>query len=303
MKDVQWHRELKDAQRSAQWFEARKCRITGSRAGAILGLNPESSRDEVMREMVREYHGAEREFVDNIVTRWGKDHEKEALRALKYHTGSKIVEAGIFVRGWYGASPDGFIDINGVTYNVEVKCPFGLRNQESPVFKDVTPQEQAHYYAQIHLEMKASGTGATVFWQWTPKGSSGLVIKRDNLFIAHMMPKLYEFYIELLKEIEKPDEHLAPKRAVISTNESFKLTSELAELQDSQDRIAEQIKSVKQRLIELAQDKSAIVGGINVTKIENQGLISWQKVANDVMPEDFDIDKYRGKPSTTWRIG
>lgn len=303
MKDVQWQRALSDAQRSAEWFEQRKNRITGSRAGAILGLNPNKSRDDVMREMVREYHGAESEFTGNIATRWGNDHEDEAVRALKYHAGSKVVEAGIFVRGWYGASPDGFIEINETTYNVEVKCPFGIRNEEPPVFKDISSQEQAHYYAQIQLEMKSAGTSATVFWQWTPKGTSGRVVKRDHRFIARMMPILHQFYLDLQKEIEKPEEHLAPKRAVVATNEAFSLTSQLAELQDSQDRIAEQIKSVKQRLIELADDRSATVGGINVTKVESEGRVSWQKVAKEVMPDDFDVEKYRGKATTTWRIG
>ena len=303
MKDVQWQRAMQDAQRSAEWFEQRKNRITGSRAGAIMGLNPNKTRDDVMREMVREHHGAESEFQGNIATRWGNDHEDEAVRALDYYTGSKVVEAGIFARGWFGASPDGFIELKGQSFNVEVKCPFGIRNQEPPVFKGISAQEQAHYYAQIQLEMKAAGTSATVFWQWTPKGKEGKVVKRDHRFIARMMPILYQFYLELQEEIAKPDEHLAPKRAVVSTNEAFSLTTELAELQDSQDLINERIKAVKQRMIELAQDKSATVGGINVTKVESDGKVSWQKVAKAVMPDNFDVEKYRGKPSTTWRIG
>lgn len=303
MTDIQWQRAMSDAQRSANWFEARKCRITGSRAGAILGLNPHKTRGDVMREMVREYHGAESEFTGNIATRWGSDHEDMATAALGWYAGEKVREAGIFVRGWYGASPDGFININGVTYNVEIKCPFGIRNQEPPQFKDITPQEQAHYYAQIQLEMKATGTAATVFWQWTPNGKNGKVVKRDHRFIARMMPILRAFYEELLEEIERPDEHLAPKRAVVSTNEAFLLAKELAELQDSQDRINEQVKNVKEKMIALAGDKNATVGGVNITKVEKQGAVSWSKVAKAIMPADFDTEPYRGKPSVSWRIG
>lgn len=45
-------------QRSEEWFEARKNRITASAVGAILGNAPYATRDDVMRRMVREYHGA-----------------------------------------------------------------------------------------------------------------------------------------------------------------------------------------------------------------------------------------------------
>lgn len=303
MKDVQWQRAMDDAQRSAEWFEARKGRVTGSRAGAILGLNPSKTRDDVMREMVREYHGAESEFTGNIATQWGSDNEPVATRALEYKCDERVKEAGLFVRGWYAASPDGFIGINGETYNVEIKAPFGIRNQNPPQFKGIGPQEQAHYYTQIQLEMKASGTRATVFWQWTPNGNKGVVVKRDHRFIARMMHVLHAFHEELMEEVKKPDEHLQPKRKVISTNEAFNLAKELAELQDSKDLIESRIGRIKDQMIAMAKDKNATVGGVNITKVERQGSVSWAKVAKIVLPEGFDIEPYRGKPSTTWRIG
>jgi len=55
-------------QRSPQWFKAREGRVTGSSVGAILGLSPFMAPDDVMRRMVREYHGAEAEFQGNSAT-------------------------------------------------------------------------------------------------------------------------------------------------------------------------------------------------------------------------------------------
>lgn len=40
--------------RSEEWFEARKGLATGSSVGAILGLDQNRSRDDVLRAMVRE---------------------------------------------------------------------------------------------------------------------------------------------------------------------------------------------------------------------------------------------------------
>ena len=54
-------------QRSPEWFAQRKGRVTGSVAGAILGLNAHQSPDAILRRMVREYHGLESEFTGNIV--------------------------------------------------------------------------------------------------------------------------------------------------------------------------------------------------------------------------------------------
>ena len=48
-------------QRTSEWFAQRKGKITGSIAGAILGLSPHLTRDAVMRRMVRDWHGAEKE--------------------------------------------------------------------------------------------------------------------------------------------------------------------------------------------------------------------------------------------------
>ena len=47
------------AQRSTEWHEQRKGRVTGSVAGAILGLNPFMSPEQALRRMVRDYHNVE----------------------------------------------------------------------------------------------------------------------------------------------------------------------------------------------------------------------------------------------------
>ena len=60
-----------EVQRSKEWFEKRKGLITGSSVGAILGVNPWRTPADVMRSMVREYHGAESEFKGNIATEYG----------------------------------------------------------------------------------------------------------------------------------------------------------------------------------------------------------------------------------------
>ena len=81
-------------QRTEEWFEARKLRLTGSRIGAILGLSPWQTPDDVLRAMVREYHGAPSEFVDNPAVQHGRDNEQRAVLWFMRETGLHVGPCG-----------------------------------------------------------------------------------------------------------------------------------------------------------------------------------------------------------------
>ena len=66
-------------QRTPEWHEQRKGLITASNVGAILGLDPYRKPDDVMRQMVRDWHGAEREFAGNAATEWATFNEETAF--------------------------------------------------------------------------------------------------------------------------------------------------------------------------------------------------------------------------------
>ena len=81
-------------QRSQQWHEARKSKITGSVSGAILSLNPYMAPEAVMRRLVRDFHGQESEFTGNIATEYGQNHEPLALLGYINKTGNAVDEVG-----------------------------------------------------------------------------------------------------------------------------------------------------------------------------------------------------------------
>src|SRR5699024_1540390 len=138
-----------------EWFSARKGRLTGSRVGAALGVNPYKTPDALIREMVREIKGAPAEFAGNVATRWGNEHEPLVMLDYMSESGDTVEECGLIVHpehDWLAASPDGFVGADGV---VEFKAPFGLRNDDNPTFK--TLAEQPHYAAQVQMELHCSG--------------------------------------------------------------------------------------------------------------------------------------------------
>lgn len=281
-------------QRSAEWFEARKGRVTGSVAGAILGLAPYMTRDEVMRSMVRAHHGAEREFVGNVATEYGQRNEPTAIQELGMYYDISVEECGFFTyEDWLGASPDGLVSIDAI---VEVKCPYGKR--DSKEFKPLS--EQPHYYAQIQIELLCTGRKICHFFQWSPVGQEIEEVHADQVWIEENLPKLRAFYDEYLVEINNPD-YLAPLRKELYGPKASALLEEYDDLTDAIERATERRKEVLAELVKAAKERDAIINGRKLTLVRKEGAISYAKAIKELAP-DADLEKWRGKASEYWRL-
>lgn len=287
-------------QRSEEWFNARKGCVTGSSVGAILGLDPNRTRDDVLRDMVRAYHGAPREFQGNIATQWGVTHEDEASDDFCHATGAEVVKASFCIHSnirWLGASPDGFVGDDAV---LEIKCPFGLRDKEPPVpFK--TALEQPHYYAQMQVQMYVTDRTMCYFWQWTPHDSKLETVEYDSNYVAEIYPKLEAFYQEYLDAIDDPDVHLEEKRAVIDTPRALQMIAEYDDLVNAIERAEERKKELLADIVKMAGEKNAVFGGRKLTKVEKKGSISYAQ-AIKVLAPGANLEPWRGKASSYWML-
>ena len=270
--------------------------VSGSRVGAILGLNPWQSREDVLRAMVREYHKAPSEFEGNVATNHGQAHEEEAILDFELETGKTVVETGFHTyEDWAGASPDGLVDDEAI---LEAKCPYGKRNDNPPVFK--TAQEQAHYLAQMQWEMLCADRHKAYFWQWTPHGQELQMVDRDVTWLNENIPVLRQFHAFYLSELDNP-EHLEPLRKEVNTDGVRKLLDEYDQLKEAQELAEERQKEVLAELVGAAKDNNALLWGRKLTKVEKAGSISYAKAIKDLCP-DADLDKYRGKSSSYWKL-
>jgi len=132
-------------QGTQEWLDARKGLITGSRVGAIIGVNPYSKPEDVMREMVRQHFGLPAEFHGNEATQFGHDHEPIALQDYEVFTGNDVERVGLITcpdMPYLAVSPDGLI---GSSAGLEIKCPF------SGVLSSI--KDKPHYYAQVCLSL------------------------------------------------------------------------------------------------------------------------------------------------------
>lgn len=280
-----------ETQRTESWHQKRIGRITGSRAGAILGLSPWQTREGVMREMVRQYHGAESEFSGNIATSHGNANEDTAIRMFELETGLTVEETGFHeYEDWAGASPDGLTSDGGV---LEVKVPFkGIRK---------TLSEQPQYMAQIQMEMLATGRKKAHFWQWQVDGKhTHEIVRSDEHWLSEAIPVLKEFHAEYLKELDNPI-YLEPLRVEINTNRSKMLIDEYMQLKEAKENAEERLKEVQAEIVELTGGKNALIYGHKVTKVEKDGSVSYAKVVKQHLP-DLDLGPFKGKPSEYWKI-
>jgi len=282
-------------QRTPEWFESRKGRLTASMAGAAIGLAPYQSKDDALRALVRSMNGMESEFKGNIATEWGNNNEAMALTAYEIETGNKVEPAGfVQFEDWTGVSPDGYIADDGL---IEIKCPFGIRKDFEPKFKPL--DEQPHYYAQIQVQLFVTGREWCDFWQWTPHGSKLETVKYDGAWINENLPRLKAFWWKARKS--DPADFEGPARKVIDTPEAEKLIAEYDELSEAIDNASARKKDIVARLVDMAGGKDAKVAGRNLTLVKRKGAVSYGKVVKDLLP-DVDLEKYRGKDSESWQV-
>lgn len=281
-------------QRSEEWFKQRVGKITGSRVGAILGLSPFSKPKDVMRQMVRDYHGAESEFQGNIATNYGAANEPAATFDFELETGLNVIETGFHVsqdHEWLGASPDGFINYDDL---IEIKCPYGKR--ESTDFKSYI--DQPHYYAQTQIEMLCTGRTRCHFFQWSPLGTMIEIIDFSQPWIDENLPKLKEFYDQYLEEIKSPDKHLAD---LIQNKDAQELADAYNKAKADMARAKAVMDDAKAQIIAIAGGKKTNVSGLLVFKTEKKGAIAYAKAVKALLPE-ADLEPYRGKATEYWTV-
>lgn len=282
-------------QRTEAWFAARRGRLTGSMAGAALGLAPYQSQDDCMRALVRDMHGMPSEFQGNIATEYGTNMEPQARSAYELMTGNTVQDA-VFValEDWSGASPDGYLFEDGL---IEIKCPFGLRKDPQPAFKIV--EDQPHYYAQMQVQMFVTGRTWCDFFQWAPHGHKLDRIYYDGAWLNKNMPKLKAFW--KAAKASDPAEFEGPKRKLVDTPEAERLIAEYDELSEAIENAAARKRDIVDRMVEMSGGKNAVVAGRNLTLVKRKGSVSYAKALAKYAP-DADLEPFRGKDSESWQV-
>jgi len=165
-------------------------RITGSRVGAVLGLNKYQSREDVLAEMVAQARGQEQLFVGNDATQWGQDHERDAIEEYERQRGAMVYGCQTFVMHdefeFLAVTIDGIANEDLI---VEVKAPF--RAQYTSI------KQKPEYEAQVQLQLACMMYDSCDFLIWRQR--EPLIIERvgrDRVWLDRNLPTLRSFMDE-----------------------------------------------------------------------------------------------------------
>ena len=267
-------------------------RLTGSRVSAVLGLNPYSKREDVLREMVREHFDAPREFTGNDATRYGQAKEPEALAAYEAQYGVMTYGGGeLIIHPLYdflAVTPDGLVGDHGM---IECKAPYRG--------KYTTLAEVPYYAPQVQLQLACTGRHWCDFVVWRDGAITVDRIEADSDWIARNLGTLQNFMGDYADALANPEPHLADKERADkdwqAACDAYQAASTALAV------VTERMDAAKARLIELAGNASAKGCGVQVIRAERAGSVAYAKAIKDLLP-DADLTAYTGKPTTYFTV-
>jgi len=211
-------------QRSPEWFEQRKDKLTSSDAATVLGINPYQKAQEVLfKKCGRDL----KPFVGNVATLHGQKYEDEAIEKYCRIMGMTNFNFGLLCHRdihknedyyWLAGSPDGIVqDTTDSTLEpvlLEIKCPYRR--------KIIMGEIPKYYYPQVQLNLFICNLNTADFVEYSPPNILNIVrIKKDDIWLKTNLKKLGDFWKEIEYYREKGiDTHpfLSQKKILDFTN-------------------------------------------------------------------------------------
>ena len=163
-------------QRTQEWYDMRKNKLTASSFADAIGKGHFKSRDQSLLDKI-----VDTPFVMNPITEWGVKYEEVATRFYEYLTESSIYEFGLIPHPKFpafGASPDGICDTNSppeyIGRMLEIKCPPKRK------FTKTVPK---HYWMQMQGQLEVCDLDECDFLQVKLEEYSNVKEYEEDVFI------------------------------------------------------------------------------------------------------------------------
>lgn len=187
-------------QRSPEWFNQRKDKLTSSDAATVLGINPYQKPYEVLFKKC----GFDlKPFVGNVATEHGQKYEDEAIEKYCKITGYSNYNFGLLCHKdihlnedfyWLAGSPDGIVQDsmspNKEPVLLEIKCPYRRK-----IKMGVIPE---HYYPQVQFNLYITKLETADFIEYLPPSTMNIVRVKINMpWIKKNLQVLEHFWKEV----------------------------------------------------------------------------------------------------------
>lgn len=195
-------------QRTLEWFEARRGKVTASRVLDAIGKNTKgnylSGREKYLLDLAAERLSIDlEESPQSADMKRGSYLEDYARSEYEVRNDIQVVQVGLIdhpsIKG-FGASPDGMIGNDGL---IEIKCP----KTQTHLNTIATGQPQERYMMQMYAQMACTGRDWCDFVSYDPRlpPDLNLYIKRitrDDDAICDIENEVIKFLVELDEYIE-----------------------------------------------------------------------------------------------------
>ncbi|XP_043276013.1 uncharacterized protein [Venturia canescens] len=193
-----------------KWFEARSLRVSSSKNTHSIKSRIKKPVESLVSEMLYPNN------FDTASTRYGRDHESEAVKEYQKIYRTEVEKVGLFVsekQPWLCASLDGVVLCNNSVFKiVEFKCPSSCAKQPIIEFdskkcnvnylkfrgNEVYLKESALYYTQCQIQMYVSGSSVCDLFIYSPvkNGSFCFPVHRNEQFLKAVIIKCANFYFQ-----------------------------------------------------------------------------------------------------------
>lgn len=274
-------------QGSDEWLEWRKTRIGASDASAILGINPWKTPYQLWEEKL----GLRDSDTINSRMQRGINLEPKARECFEEMEGTKV-EPRVIIHPeneWMVASLDGYGELDGRKFAVEIKCN-GYKNHQEAI------EGRIPDYYQCQMQHQMAVTGLEWMYYFSYDGERGVIftLPRNDSFIKILIEKEKEFYKSMVT-------FCPPPQPYIEKNESewIELVARWKETKSQIDWLSSQEESLRGEIISLTKGENCRGGGIKVSKEIRKGTVDYKSI-----PElaAVDLDKYRKRPTECWKI-
>lgn len=284
-------------QGSDAWKKWRHEKIGASDVAAIMGLDPYCTPRQKFDQKIMG-----KDIPSNGAMERGKDYEEKTRAHLNESEESfvwspEVVQSLVYPR--LIASLDGYRELaDGTVEAIEIKAP---NKKVVKYAREVGVPD--HYEPQLQMQMYILG----IDWMWLhvadAEGVVSIKVRRDDDYIHAMLPKVLKF-IERLDNLDPPP--MSEKESIkdqgikeLTDEECIGWAREIAILTAGVKMNEAMIKTLKERLIKVADHPSIRVGGISLSKSLCKGRIDYDKI-----PElkTVDLEAYRGEPIEKWTV-
>jgi putative phage-type endonuclease len=275
-------------QGSAEWLAWKRGKIGASHAPTIMGENPWKTRYQLWSQILEDEHEPMNDAMKKGVELEPVAREKVSA-ILEANYAPQCMESN--VRGWQIASLDGWC-ASAKIKTLEIKCPGAKTHAEAEAGR--VPK---HYMAQLQHQMEVSETDAVVYCSYFNEAVCIIEVYRDDAYISKMNALEAEFYDRLCSfmppECDDRDYlQISDPEALQHAKRYFEVTAELKKLEELQE-------AIKKNLITAAAHKNAKIGDVKITKVVRKGNVDYQQIE---ALKGLDLESYRKKPITTWRV-